>query len=150
MAEKDNKAFDWDDEILEDGDDFVVLPPGDYYFRVESCAKKQHPGSEKLPPCNKVELKIRLFSDEGEVVVNHNLFLLKRMERMISNFFIGIGQKKKGESFRMNFEKVVGAEGKAKVGIRTYNGNQYNEIKRFYAPDEYLAKQEADEDGFAW
>ena len=35
----------------------------------------------------------------------------------------------------MNWNYVPGATGKCKVGIRTYNDNQYNEIKKFYPKD---------------
>ena len=36
----------------------------------------------------------------------------------------------------MNWSAVTGARGRAKVGKRTYNGNTYNEIKRFLEPQE--------------
>lgn len=135
--EKMGRAFSWDDEIEKD-DDFIVLPDGDYYFRVEGFERGRHPGSEKLPPCPKAIIKIKVFSDQGEISLNHNLFLHSRTESMISAFFVGIGLKKKGERLKMDWNKVVGAEGKLKLGTRTYNGNTYNDIKKFYRPDEYL------------
>lgn len=56
-------------------------------------------------------------------------------------FFTCIGQRKHGEKLKMNWNEVVGARGRAKIGHREYNGNIYNDIKRFYAPDESAPKK---------
>ena len=55
---------------------------------------------------------------------------------MLSAFFAAIGQKKKGEPLKMNWQTIVGARGVCKVGIRTYNGNQYNEVKAMLYPED--------------
>ena len=59
----------------------------------------------------------------------------------LSAFFCSIGQKKHGEKLRMNWQAVVGAKGKCKVGVRTWKGDdgkerQSNEIKRFLDPED--------------
>lgn len=41
---------------------------------------------------------------------------------------------------KMDWPRVVGRKGRAKIGIRMHDGKQYNEIKRFYDP-ENTAKQ---------
>ena len=56
---------------------------------------------------------------------------------MISAFFTSIGQKKKGEKIKMNWNAVIGAKGCCKVGIHEWTGNdgekrQGNNIKKFY------------------
>src|SRR5690606_25971640 len=99
------------------------------------------PGSEKLPACNKAVIHIRIEGPEGSTTIYHNLFLHTKTEGLLTQFFTGIGQRKKGERFRMDWSKVVGARGRAKVGIRRWigdDGNErvYNEIKRFYEPEE--------------
>ena len=58
------------------------------------------------------------------------------MEGLLSTFFRGIGQKKKGEPLRMNWPSVPGSTGRCKIGTRTYTGNEYNDIKKFYPKDE--------------
>lgn len=131
------RELGWDDEIEKDGSDFILLPEGDYDFTVESFERGRHNGSEKLPPCNKAILKLRINTPEGTALINHNLFLHTRTEGMISAFFTSIGQKKKGEKVKMNWNAVIGAKGRCKVGIRKWKGNdgeehQGNEIKRFY------------------
>ena len=135
------REFQWDDTIKKDASDFVVLPEGDYNFMVESYERGRHNGSDKLPPCNKAILKIRIEAPEGTAVVSHNLFLHSKVEGMLSAFFSCIGQKKKGEPLRMNWNTVPGSVGRLKLGIRKYTGSdgkekQANEVKRFYPKDE--------------
>ena len=125
------REFGWDDTITKDSE-FILLPEGDYNFVVESFERGRHAGSEKMPACNKAILTLRIEAVEGTVYITHNLFLHTKTEGLLSAFFSSIGQKKKGEPLRMNWNQVPGSSGKAKIGIRSYNGNNYNEIKRFY------------------
>lgn len=55
---------------------------------------------------------------------------------MLSAFFGAIGQKKKGEPLKMNWQTIIGSRGVCKVGMRTYNGNQYNEVKAMLYPED--------------
>ena len=135
------RELGWDDEIEKDGSDFVLLPEGDYDFVVESFERGRHNGSEKLPACNKAMLKLRIDTPDGTALINHNLFLHTKTEGMISAFFTSIGQKKKGEKIKMNWNAVIGAKGRCKVGIHEWTGTdgekrQSNEIKRFYPFEE--------------
>lgn len=131
------KELQWDDVIEKDASEFVLLQEGDYDFTVESFERARHNGSEKLPPCNKAVLKLRIDSEQGTAYINHNLFLHTITEGMLSAFFASIGQKKKGEPLRMDWGRVPGSTGRAKVGIHPYKNRdgeerRSNEIKRFY------------------
>lgn len=127
-------ALDWDSSIENDSPDFVLLPEGDYNFEVIEFERARHNGSEKLPPCNKAVVHIKIETPQGVSVIRHNLFLHTKTEGMLCAFFAGIGQRKKGERLKMNWNTVVGSRGRCKVGIKTYNDKQYNEIKKFYEP----------------
>lgn len=129
------REFGWDDEIQKDSD-YVTLPEGDYDFVVESYERARHPGSDKLPPCNKAIVKLRVDSLYGTAIINHNLFLHTNTEGMLSAFFTAIGQKKKGEKLRMNWNTVPGSTGRARIAPEKYNGNDYNKIKKFYPKEE--------------
>ena len=129
------REIGWDDEIQKDSD-YVILPEGDYDFVVESYERARHPGSDKLPACNKAIVKLRIDSKYGTVSINHQLFLHTNTEGMLSAFFTAIGQKKKGEKLRMNWNLIPGSTGRAKVGPKEYKGNEYNEIKKFYPKEE--------------
>lgn len=142
MTEYNEREFGWDDTIEKDGGgEFVVLPEGDYDFTVKKFERARFAGSEKMPACNQAKLEITVHSpQEGDVTVFHNLFLHSKTEGLLSNFFAGIGQKKKGEPLRMNWNTVVGAKGRLKLGVRSYKSKgeerTANEIKRFYSYEE--------------
>lgn len=135
------REFSWDDTITKDASDYIMLPEGDYNFTVESFERGRHPGSEKLPPCNKAILTLRIEAAEGTARITHNLFLHSKTEGMLSAFFTCIGQKKKGEPLKMNWGAVPGSTGRCKVGIHTYTNKdgeerKSNDIKRFYPKED--------------
>jgi len=130
----------WDSTIENDGPEYVLFPEGDYEFEVIEFERSRHSGSENLPPCNKAILHIRIKDGTGQITtVKHNLFLHSKCEGLLCAFFTAIGQRKKGEKVTMNWNKVVGSRGRAKVGIREFVNDrgekiQINEIRRFYEP----------------
>ena len=142
MGETMDREFGWEDQIENDGADFVILPEGDYDFEVESVERGRHNGSEKLPPCNKATLSIRILSADGQgTTIRHTLFLHSKCEGLLCAFFTAIGQRRHGERISMNWGAVPGSRGRCKVKIRNWkssNGNdmQSNEITRFYEPAE--------------
>lgn len=129
------REFGWEDEIEKESE-FVLLPAGNYKFKVESFERSRSKGEGKLPPCNMAIIKIRVDGDNNQsALITYNLVLHSSLEWKISEFFAGIGQKKKGEKTRMNWQFVPGSTGTCEIGIKTYNGNEYNEIKKFYPKD---------------
>lgn len=140
-AWEDNKngEIGWDDPIENDSPNFVTLPEGDYDFEVIAFERGRHNGSENLPPCNKAVLTIRIEGEEGVSNIKHNLFLHTKTEGMLCAFFVGIGQREKGEKMTMNWNTVIGSKGRCKVGIKKWKNDKgeekvFNEIKRFYEP----------------
>ncbi|MED1642140.1 hypothetical protein P4U99_02775 [Brevibacillus agri] len=143
-----DRELNWDDEIQKDGGEFIVLPEGDYNFTVTKFERGRFNGSEKMPPCNQAKLELTIHSPQhGDVIVFHNLFLHTKTEGLLSNFFTGIGQKKKGEPLRMNWNAVVGAKGRLKLEINRFKGKDgvertNNQVKSFYPYDEVFGKQQ--------
>jgi hypothetical protein len=135
------REIGWDDPIENDGPEFVILPAGDYDFEVVKFERGRHSGSEKLPACNKAVVSIRIEGKEGVTVIDHKLFLHTKTEGMLCAFFIGIGQRKHGERVTMNWNQVVGAKGRCKLGTREWTNDKgekliFNDIKKFYEPEE--------------
>lgn len=134
------RELGWDDTI-EKENEFIILPAGDYNFTVTNFERGRHNGSAKLPACNKAVIDIAIEGPKGKKIIKHNLFLHTTTEGMLSNFFTGIGQKKKGEPLKMNWGQVVGSKGKCKVSIHKWISNntgeelEDNQIKTFYAPE---------------
>ena len=142
MADNTNmgRELGWDDEIERDSE-FTLLPEGDYDFEVISFERARHAGSTKLPACNKAVLTLEVGGDQAAARIRHNLFLHTKTEGMLCAFFLGIGARKHGEKVSMDWNRVVGARGRCKLGIRKWISDksgeemQSNEIKRFYEPE---------------
>ena len=60
-----NGCFDWDDEIQNDGQEFITLPEGDYVFEVVDFERGRYPASAKIPPCNKASLTLQVKTPDG-------------------------------------------------------------------------------------
>lgn len=139
MTQNNERELGWDDTIEKDGGGgFVLLPAGDYFFSVAKFERSRFTGSEKMPACNQAKLELTVHSPEhGDVTVFHNLFLHTKTEGLLSNFFSAIGQKKKGEPLRMNWNAVIGAKGKCKLEVRNYKSNgedrSHNQVKTFFS-----------------
>jgi hypothetical protein len=126
----------WDDEISQE-DSRSILPSGDYDFTVDHFVRQRFNGSAKMCACNYAELHLTV---DGVDIVD-NLYLNSKAEWRISQFFLSIGQKKKGEPFRPNWNAIPGARGRLKLGVRTWKGrdgedHQSNEVKEFYESTE--------------
>lgn len=137
--------FGWDDVIQQDSTEPIVLEPGDYIFTVDKFERARYtPGpSSKLPACNMAKITLKITTDKGEATVVNNLYLHSSTEGLLSAFFSAIGQKRKGEPLKMNWNNVVGARGAVKIKNRTYKDNLYNEVDKFYPSDSsYYADKE--------
>lgn len=136
-----NMCMDWDDAIENDGQEFIILPEGDYNFTVTDFERGRFPGSAKIPPCNKASLTLEVKTDDGVAFVRTDLILYRSLEWRISAFFRCIGQKKHGERLVMDWNRVVGSRGRARFKPRSYtdrdgNERQANDVDRFYDYDE--------------
>lgn len=144
-----DRELDWDDEIEHDSPDFILLPEGDYDFEVVEMERGRYQGGDKIPPCKKATVHLKIETPDGINIIRHPLFMHTATEGLLCAFFMGIGQRKKGEKLRMNWPSVVGSRGRAKVGIRKWTDDkgqehEMNQIKRFYEPEDqapFEAKQ---------
>lgn len=142
------REFGWND-VIENDSSFTLLPEGEYPFEVTEMERARHPGSAKLPACNKAIVTVKIDGGElGITTCKSNLFLHSRTEGLLCAFFTAIGQRKHGEPLAMNWGKVVGSRGRCKVGIRKWIGekdgqeHESNEIKQFLDPPVSAAKPE--------
>lgn len=136
-----NVGMDWNDTIENDGQEFIILPDGDYNFVVSAFERGRFPGSAKMQACNKATLTLQVETAEGIASVRTDLILNRLVEWRISAFFRCIGRKKHGERLVMDWNNIIGAKGRARIKPRKYNdkdGNerQANEVDRFYDYDE--------------
>lgn len=141
MNQELGQELGWDDTIEQDGNDFILLPPGDYDFKVESFERGRFAGSEKMSACNMATLNIVIEFDNRKAFIKHKLFLNTKTEWALSQFFASIGLKKKGEKLKMNWNQVPGSIGRCQVDVREWKKDDgstgySNEIKKFYPQPE--------------
>ncbi len=136
MIDNKDMLMDWNDAIEEDGQEYVLLPEGDYNFTVTNFERGRFPGGQKVPACNKATITVQVDTKEGIATVKFDLLLYRSLEWRISSFFRCIGQKKHGEKLTMDWNKVIGSKGRAHFKQRSYTNNQgeekfTNDIDRF-------------------
>lgn len=131
-ANNNGTALGWDDEVEEKS--FILLPEGEYPFRVEGFDREQHNGTEKMPPCNVANLHIVINFNGEDVRIDKKLFLLSTNGQLFA-FFRSIGSPVLPDGrIKMDWSKVYGATGRLLINHRRYNGNEYNNIKQFIDP----------------
>lgn len=112
------EVLGWDDPVKK-GQDYILLPEGDYDFIVESFERSWFDGSEKAPACPRAELKLRVETPEGSCVINDSLLLYKKMEWKIAQFFISIGfEADTNNNVHPNWNLVPRATGRARIEIK--------------------------------
>lgn len=136
------KEMDWDSKIENDGNDFEPLPAGVYEFTVHTVERARYPGSEKMCACNMANLDLVVKDSEGkERHVFDSLYLNSKVEWRLSQFFISIGQKKKGEPLVPNWTTVPCSTGKMEVTVNQYT-NKNGEQRKNNKVSSYLPKEE--------
>jgi hypothetical protein len=136
MNNEKDMLMNWDDAIETDGQEYILLPEGEYNFKVTNFERGRFVGSAKIPQCNKATITIQIEAKEGTTSVKFDLILYRTLEWRISAFFRCIGQKKHGEKLTMDWGKVVGSKGRAYIKQRSYtnqNGDEkfINDVDRF-------------------
>lgn len=139
----DFREYGWEDEISDEGKEFVLLPEGDYDFTVSKVDRARHTGSEKVPPCNMAKITVTVWGAQDCIEITENLFLCNKFEWKLSQFFLALGMKKHGEPLRMNWAVVPGKRGKCHVYVDTYtkkdgSEGKSNKIKKYYAYDDQV------------
>lgn len=135
MAEE-IRAIGWDEEItVEKEPEFVLLEPGEYNFTVTSFERGHYDGSSKLPACSVAKLELKCSNGIQETTVFANLFLVSNQKWKLTHFFkscrLIAADMPEGVNYAMPWSRVIGAQGRALIKNREYNGKQYNEIEKF-------------------
>ena len=138
MYYSNDQEMSWESEIQQD--EHSLIKEGDYNGVVINYERAYHNGSERMPPCKKAVVTIRLDTEEGPRDFETTLFLHKKTEWVLSGFFRAIGLKKHGERLKMDWSKVKGSKLRVHMGIRTYKGRDgeehtANNIDRYYDYD---------------
>lgn len=148
MAEYLGKELGWDDQIENEGQEFELLPEGTYDYTVESMERGRYAGSDRMAACNCANLTLLIRNPETgkDCRVFDTLYLNSKAEWRLSQFFLSIGQKKKGEPLRPNWAAVPTSSGKVEIEVHEYtdkNGNarKNNQVVKYipYEPKKFVA-----------
>ena len=150
----DPNVMSWDDVLENDGQEFIVVPEGDYTYTVTGFERGQFPGGPKTPPCPKATLTLTIDNDLGLATARIDLLLYRTIEWKIAAFFRSIGQRKHGEKAAMNWNKVMGARGKAHFKPRDYKKDDkirtVNDVDYFIDYDPSFAMTPVKNDDLPW
>ena len=147
MSALDNREIGWDEEISEERHDYEPLHHCVFTFNVHSIERARFAGSEKMVPCIMASLDLVVEDAEGkERHVFDSLYLHKKAEWKLSQFFLCIGQKKAGVPLTPNWNEVPCSQGKVELIINSYtdkNGNpkKNNRVSKYlpYEPKKFTA-----------
>lgn len=147
-----SRALSWDDCIENDGGEYTKLEPGTYQFVVTEFKREWYQGGAKIPACNKAVLQLSVDGlSQGKANVRHQLLLHTETEWTIAAFFTAIGQRRKGEKLKPNWDTVDGSTGWAEIGLREYKTDKgedrtTNEVVKFLeSPEAFTARVNAEE-----
>ena len=136
-----DRMFDWND-IIENDSSFTLLPEGNYPFTVKAFERGEYAGGDKIPACKKATLTLEIDGGAlGVTEITENLYLHSRQEWKLCQFFTAIGQRKRGEQLRMDWNKVPGAKGWCALIVNEYKGKdgdkrKNNRVDRYIDPAE--------------
>ena len=150
----DNNIMNWDDVIENDGQEYILLPEGDYNYRVTNFERGQFPGGPKIPPCPKATITLNIDNDKGVATARVDLLLYRTVEWKIASFFRSIGRKKQGEKVTMNWNQVLNARGRAHFRPWTYTKDgqtrTVNDVGHFIDYDPSCAMTPVKTDDLPW
>lgn len=133
MEDVRGKELSWDDEV-EKGEEYTLLPEGDYDFTIESFERGRFEGSEKVPPCNKAILRIRVDAPQGSTTITESLLLWDKMQWKLAEFWLSIGVQEVDGRIKPNWQAVPQATGRATLEIRADRNDpekKYNHVKKW-------------------
>jgi len=132
-----DETYGWDDERIDNPDEssFTLLPKGDYPFTVTKFERGEFNGSDNMPACKKAIITIKIDGGAlGETTAKENLFLVKKLEWKLCQFFTAIGLRKSGDPLILAWNQIVGRGGTLKLGQETYNEVTRNRVTAFLEP----------------
>jgi len=139
--EKKATAYGWEDSIENDSSN-ELLPAGEGSFEVVDFQR----GTSNKWNCPQAELKIKVTTPDGTTAIKENLPLCDKFEWKMCEFFRAIGQRKHGERFKPQWNKLVGSKGKCKINVREYEKDgekkKINGIEKYIDPAPETQKQE--------
>ena len=137
----DDEVYDGFDSVIgEEADEggYVLLPDGEYPFKVTKFEKERFGGSEKMPACWSALVTLECDGGElGRSYVTHHLYMVKKQAWKVKQLFVGVGLvAADAKQFTPPWNQLVGAAGVARLGHHEHNGRTYGDVERILSPAE--------------
>lgn len=137
-----NEFIGWGDSFVAEESSFKIFQPGEYPFVVTGFERKIYDGnSEKIQNGTPfAEITMEFTGPEGTTSVNDRLYMTKKWQWKLTQFFTGIGQAPVlGQPFSPNWTNVIGSRGNAKLRINKYtkkdgSPGENNQIEEYLKP----------------
>lgn len=142
MNNEENEFIGWGDSFNAEESSFTLLPAGEYSFTVTGFERKIYDGnSTKIQNGTPyAEIEMEFTGAEGTTKVIDRLYMVKKWQWKLTQFFTGIGQAPIiGQPFAPNWGTVVGSRGRAKLLINEYTSQKTGKENKNNQIDEYLA-----------
>ncbi len=143
MADQENYALDWTDEVEDDGLDYILLEEGDYTCVVEKLDKERYEGSDKVPPCPRANITLLIPLADGRTAHVFDRILLYsgnkwRIYRLFEAF--GFESNQDGKMIP-HWDEIIGRQGVVRIKQRKYtnkNGDEKitNDVDSYIKPTE--------------
>lgn len=142
MNNEENEFIGWGDSFNAEESTFTLLPDGEYPFTITGFERKIYDGnSTKIQNGTPyAEIEMEFTGAEGTTKVFDRLYMVKKWQWKLTQFFTGIGQAPViGQPFAPNWGNVVGSRGNAKLKINKYTKKdgslgENNQIDEYLAP----------------
>lgn len=137
MENENYTALSWDSEIT-DGESTYFLPAvGEWRFTVKEYEKGYHSGTGKIKECPKATVTLVVTDGDKKCEIKEVLLLHTSMEWKLADFFRCLGLKKQGEKLKMEFDKITGLSGTARIRHEEWT-NKNGETKISAKIDKFL------------
>lgn len=145
------ESYDWNDTIESDGTEYVTLEEGEYPFSVVGFSQGFYNGGGKTPPSPQANLELRVGSGANTTTIRDQIILHPNFDWKIAGFFRSIGAKKRGEKFKMKWDRdyLIGKTGRVTVTKDPGKKNPdifFNNVKRYEDPAESTNVQDEGEE----
>ncbi|BBM17345.1 hypothetical protein G15_0988 [Enterococcus avium] len=142
MNNEENEFIGWGDSFNAEESTFTLFPDGEYPFTVTGFERKIYDGnSTKIQNGTPyAEIEMEFIGAEGTTKVFDRLYMVKKWQWKLTQFFTGIGQAPViGQPFAPNWGNVVGSRGNAKLKVNKYtkkdgSPGENNQIDEYLAP----------------
>lgn len=121
--------FNWNDDITQDENEFIVLYPGKFTGEVTKIEKMRQEGGT-MNGCAYALVTVTVPQEGATAILTDRLYLSRKMEWKISQFLKACGLKKKGEPIKVSqIDKALHKQVVVTVGCKYGKDRDYAPIE---------------------